>query len=213
MTEPINKPSASASIGPSAGAAGGDTVGDTVDQPGVRAPVTIAPSNRRLVVAVAAIAVLVFLADQGSKALAVHELTGRGRVDVIGNLFGLVLVRNGGAAFSMATGATWLLTLVALAVVVTIIRFARRLGSRGWAVALGLLLGGALGNLTDRLFRAPGFFRGHVIDFLEWPHWPVFNLADSSIVTAAALIALLSLRGIGIDGQRVTTRGSAVEGE
>jgi signal peptidase II len=97
--------------------------------------------------------------------------------------------------------------------VVTIIRFARRLGSLGWAVALGLLLGGALGNLTDRLFRAPGFFRGHVIDFLEWPHWPVFNLADSCIVTAAALIALLSLRGIGIDGQRVTPRGSAGEDE
>jgi signal peptidase II len=213
MTEPINKPSAGASIGPSAGASEGNAAGDAADQPELGTPVTIAPSNRRLIAAVAAIAVLVFLADQGSKALAVHELTGRGRVDLIGNLFGLVLVRNGGAAFSMATGATWILTLVALAVVVTIIRFARRIGSRGWAIALGLLLGGALGNLTDRLFRAPGFFRGHVIDFLEWPHWPVFNLADSSIVTAAVLIALLSLRGIGIDGHRVVAPGSAVEGE
>jgi signal peptidase II len=176
-------------------------------------PVTTAPVNRRLTVWVALIAVLVLLLDQGSKALAVRELTGRDRVDLIGNLFGLTLVRNGGAAFSMATGATWVLTLVALVVVVTIIRVARRLGSRGWTIALGLLLGGALGNLTDRLFRAPGFFRGHVIDFLEWPHWPVFNLADSCIVTAALLIALLSLRGIGIDGQRVVARGTTVSGE
>jgi signal peptidase II len=89
-------------------------------------------------------------------------------------------------------------------VVVAIIRISRNLGSRGWTLALGLLLGGALGNLGDRLFRAPSFFHGHVIDFLEFPHWPIFNLADSSIVTAAVLIALLSVRGIGIDGRRAT---------
>jgi signal peptidase II len=214
MTEPINKPSDAAPAGtPVDGGFGAEA-----DEPQAGASVTEQPepvvgSNRRLIVVVAVIAVLVLLIDQGSKALAVRQLTGRGRVDLIGDLFGLVLVRNGGAAFSMVTGATWVLTAIALVVVVTIIRFARRLGSLGWAVALGLLLGGALGNLTDRLFRAPGFFRGHVIDFLEWPHWPVFNLADSCIVTAAALIALLSLRGIGIDGQRVTPRGSAGEDE
>jgi signal peptidase II len=104
----------------------------------------------------------------------------------------------------MATGATWLLTVVAIAVVVVIVRISRRLGSRGWAAALGFLLGGALGNLTDRLVRPPGVFRGHVIDFLEFPHWPIFNLADSSITVAAVLIALLSLAGIGIDGRRLT---------
>lgn len=209
MTEPINPPATGASSGPPVGASSADPP----QQPEVGVPVTTAPVNRRLTVWVALIAVLVLLLDQGSKALAVRELTGRDRVDLIGNLFGLTLVRNGGAAFSMATGATWVLTLVALVVVVTIIRVARRLGSRGWTIALGLLLGGALGNLTDRLFRAPGFFRGHVIDFLEWPHWPVFNLADSCIVTAALLIALLSLRGIGIDGQRVVARGTTVSGE
>jgi signal peptidase II len=163
----------------------------------------VSVSRRRLSWVVVGIAALVFLADQGSKALAVRKLTGGQRVDVVGSLLGLRLTRNPGAAFSMATGATWLLTLVALVVVVVIIRISRRLGSVGWTIALGLLLGGALGNLTDRLTREPGFFRGHVIDFLVLPHWPVFNLADSSIVTAACLIALLSVIGIGIDGQRV----------
>ena len=161
-------------------------------------------TRSRLPFLVPVIAALVLLADQTSKWAAVEQLAGRGRVDVIDGVLWLHLTRNAGAAFSMATGATWLLTVVALVVVVAIIRISRKLGSRGWAVALGLLLGGALGNLGDRLFRAPSFFHGHVIDFLEFPHWPIFNLADSSIVTAAVLIALLSVRGIGIDGRRVT---------
>ena len=154
----------------------------------------------RLPLAVLALAGLVLLADQATKWLAVEQLTGRGRVDLLGELFGLRLTRNAGAAFSTATGATWILTAIAIVVVVVIVRMSRRLGSRGWTVALGLLLGGALGNLGDRLFRSPGFFRGHVVDFLELPHWPIFNVADSCIVSAAVLIALLSLRGIGIDG-------------
>ena len=167
-------------------------------------------TRNRLRFLVPVIAALVLLADQTSKWAAVEHLAGRGRVDVIDGVLWLHLTRNAGAAFSMATGATWLLTLVALVVVVAIIRVSRKLGSRGWALALGLLLGGALGNLGDRLFRAPSFFHGHVIDFLEFPHWPIFNLADSSIVTAAILIALLSVRGIGIDGQRLgSTQGSA----
>jgi len=190
------------------------------NNPVIEAPAPPARSNHGLILAVALIAVLVLVADQCSKLLAVHQLTDRGRVDVIGSLFGFLLTRNAGAAFSTATGATWLLTLIALVVVGTIIRFARQLGSRGWAVALGLLLGGALGNLSDRLFRAPGFFRGHVVDFLEFPHWPIFNLADSAISVAAVLIALLSLRGIGLDGRRagpaagISTRpGSEVSDE
>jgi signal peptidase II len=151
-----------------------------------------------------ALAIVVLAADQGTKYLAVQKLTGRGPVNVIGTAFRFQLIRNAGAAFSMATGATWLLTVVAIAVVIVIVRISRRLGSRGWAAALGFLLGGALGNLTDRLVRPPGVFRGHVIDFLEFPHWPIFNLADSSITVAAVLIALLSLAGIGIDGRRLT---------
>jgi signal peptidase II len=158
----------------------------------------------RLPFLVPVIAALVLLADQASKWAAVEQLSGRGRVDVVDGVLWLHLTRNAGAAFSMATGATWILTVVALVVVVAIIRISRKLGSRGWALALGFLLGGALGNLSDRLFRAPSFFHGHVIDFLEFPHWPIFNLADSSICTAAILIALLSVRGIGIDGQRLS---------
>jgi signal peptidase II len=159
-------------------------------------------ARRRFPLIVAVIAVGVLSVDQATKAWAVGALTGRGPVDVVGSLLRFELVRNPGAAFSFATGMTWVFTLVATAVVVVIVRVSRKLGSVGWSVALGLLLGGALGNLTDRLLRAPGFAVGHVVDFLELPHWPVFNVADMCIDTAAALIALLAVRGIGIDGTR-----------
>jgi signal peptidase II len=86
--------------------------------------------------------------------------------------------------------------------VVACLRLAGRLGSRGWAVALGLLLGGALGNVTDRMVRSPGPLRGHVVDFLQLPHWPVFNLADASICVAAVIVMVLSVRGIRVDGSR-----------
>lgn len=198
MTEPIT-PETTATAG----------LTGTAGPPGAAGAPVAPRAGSRLPLLVPAIAALVLLVDQGTKWLAVEELAGRGRVELLGDALGLRLLRNSGAAFSMATGATWLLTVVALVVVVAIVRISRRLGSRGWAVALGLLLGGALGNLGDRLFRAPGFFRGHVIDFLEFPHWPVFNLADSSIVTAAVLIALLSLRGIGIDGVRLDSGTSS----
>jgi signal peptidase II len=109
--------------------------------------------------------------------------------------------RNPGAAFSIAGGATVLFTLVALGIVAVIVRTARRLRSRAWAVTLGLLLGGALGNLADRLLRAPGPLRGHVVDFvdLQWHGrsvWPVFNVADAAIVTGALLAVLLSWRHV-----------------
>jgi signal peptidase II len=119
-------------------------------------------------------------------------------------LGGLVVLheqRNPGAAFSIAGGATVLFTLVALGIVAVIVRTARRLRSRAWAVTLGLLLGGALGNLADRLLRAPGPLRGHVVDFvdLQWHGrsvWPVFNVADAAIVTGALLAVLLSWRHV-----------------
>jgi signal peptidase II len=113
----------------------------------------------------------------------------------------LTLVRNPGAAFGLATGLTLLLTCVAAVVVLVLLRMAGRLRDRGWAIAFGLLLGGATGNLVDRLFRQPGPFRGHVVDFLQLPNWPVFNIADSAICVAAALVVFRSLRGIGLDGR------------
>lgn len=134
--------------------------------------------------------------DLVTKLVAVRELADRDPIVLLGGALTLRLVRNPGAAFGMAQGLTVILTAIAAAVVVVILRMARRLHSARWAVALGLVLGGATGNLVDRLFRAPAPGRGHVVDFLELPRWPVFNLADSAIVLAAALMVYLSVRGI-----------------
>ena len=148
------------------------------------------------------VAGLVLAGDLVTKWLAVRELADREPVDLLGGLLTLRLVRNAGAAFGVAQGLTIAFTVVAAAVVVVILRLSRRLRSLPWAVALGLVLGGAVGNLVDRVFRAPGPGRGHVVDFLELPHWPVFNLADSAIVCAGVLMVLLSARGLGYDGSR-----------
>ena len=147
-------------------------------------------------------AVVVYAADQLAKAWALAHLQPDVPRDLLGSVLRLNLTRNPGAAFSIATSATWVLTLIAAAVVVVIVVTSRKLNSLGWAWALGLLLGGSLGNLTDRLIRPPGLGRGHVVDFLMLPHWPIFNVADSAIVTAAVLIGLLALRGTGLDGTR-----------
>jgi signal peptidase II len=112
------------------------------------------------------------------------------------------MTRNPGAAFSVGTGSTIVFTLVAVAVVAVILRASRNLKSRGWAVALGLLLGGAIGNLSDRIFRAPAPFRGHVVDWIELPHWPVFNVADSGIVIGGILAVLLAAYRVELDGTR-----------
>jgi signal peptidase II len=146
-----------------------------------------------------ATALVVLVVDVVSKVLVVAKLSHRGPVHLIGHLVQLTVTRNGGAAFSVGTGATILFTAVAVVVVVIIARTAQRLRSRGWAVSFGLLLGGALGNLSDRLFRSPGVFRGHVVDWIELPHWPIFNLADSAIVVGGVLAVLLSLRGVELD--------------
>jgi len=146
----------------------------------------------------------VYLADQLTKAWVSANLQPDQPRKLIGSVLQLNLTHNAGAAFSIGTGATSVLTAIACAVVVFVVITARRLGSRGWALALGLLLGGSLGNLTDRMFRAPGPGRGHVVDFLQLPHYPIFNIADSAIVGAAVLIAVLAFRGISIEG----TRGS-----
>ncbi|MGH8823207.1 MAG: signal peptidase II [Jiangellaceae bacterium] len=158
--------------------------------------------GRRRVGVLLAVAALVFTLDQAAKVMAVAWLRDGQVVEVVDGILRLRLVRNPGAAFSFATDLTIVLTAVAATVVVVILRLSRRLTSTAWAVALGGLLGGALGNLTDRIFREPAPFRGHVIDFLELPNWPVFNLADSAIVGSAVLVAWLSLRGITYDGPR-----------
>src|SRR5690349_2289529 len=125
------------------------------------------PGRRVLVVALLAIAGVVLALDQLAKAWAVDTLADGRSIHVVGELVQLRLFRNPGAAFSFATGTTWIFTLIAIVVSVVIIRTSRRLGSRGWALALGLLLGGAIGNLLDRLFREPAFGQGHVVDFVD----------------------------------------------
>jgi signal peptidase II len=156
--------------------------------------------GRRRVGVLASVAVTVFALDQITKIMAVAWLQDGQVVEVVDGILRLRLVRNPGAAFSFATDITIVLTAVAATVVVVIMRLSRRLTSAWWAVALGGLLGGALGNLTDRILREPAPLRGHVIDFLELPNWPVFNLADSAIVGSAVLVAWLSLRGVTYDG-------------
>jgi signal peptidase II len=170
----------------------------TGEDPGLAGP----KSTPRRIYVFVAVAAIVYAIDVVSKIVVVEDLTDHQPISMLGGLVTLRLTRNPGAAFSTATGYTVLLTLVAIGVVICVTRLAARLGSTVWAVALGLLLGGALGNLTDRIFRSPGPLRGHVVDFLELPHWPIFNLADSAIVLGAVLITLQSLRGVHLDGGR-----------
>jgi signal peptidase II len=158
--------------------------------------------RRRLVAVLVALAVVTLVLDQATKAWALATLDEGVRHPVLGDLLGVQLLFNPGAALGLATGTTWLLTVVAVVVVVVIVRVSRRLGSRGWTIALGLLLGGALGNLTDRMIRDPGVARGHVIDFIAYGDLFVGNVADIAIVAAAGLLMILSLRGVRLDGTR-----------
>lgn len=148
------------------------------------------------------VAAFVLAADIISKAIVVARMPGHPPIQLIGSLLQLTYTRNAGAAFSIGDSMTIVFTAIAVGVIVYIARAARNLRSTTWAIALGLLLGGAAGNLGDRLFRAPGPFQGQVIDWIELPHWPIFNLADSSIVCAGVLIVLLALSGIRLDGTR-----------
>jgi signal peptidase II len=151
--------------------------------------------------------------DVVSKVIVAAELGGHAPIRVLWGSIYLDEARNSGAAFSVGTGFTVVLTLIALAVAAVIVRAASRMRSRGWAIALGLIFGGALGNLGDRIFREPGVFRGHVVDWISlfgpWGvHWPIFNLADSAIVCGAVLAAILSLRGVPFEGvSRSRARG------
>ena len=152
------------------------------------------------------VAVVAYAVDLVSKTLAVARLSDGEDVELLGSWLVLHLTRNPGAAFSTGTEFTLLLSAVAVAALVVVLYLARRVGTRAWAWSFGLLLAGICGNLTDRVLRAPGPFRGHVVDFLMVPHWPVFNVADICINVAAGLILLQAIRGIGIDGTRAAAR-------
>ncbi|MFT4135703.1 signal peptidase II [Microbacterium sp.] len=151
------------------------------------------------------LAALVLAADQFTKHLALEGLPYQETVPVLGDVLVLYLTRNSGAAFSLGEGVTWIFTIVLSVVAVTIgYLTARRVRSRWWAVVLGLLLGGVLGNLADRLFREPGFAVGHVVDFIHTP-WmmpAIYNVADIFIVTMMISVALLVMSGLQLDGTR-----------
>ncbi|MBO3745424.1 signal peptidase II [Streptosporangiaceae bacterium NEAU-GS5] len=177
------------------------------DPPGPPAPTggaSVGAKARRVGVLVI-VAVVVYALDLLSKTLVVKYLEGKEPVSLLWDQLRINVIRNPGAAFSIGTGMTIVFTVIAVAVVVAIIRTARQLRSLPWAITLGLLLGGALGNLTDRLFRAPGPLEGHVVDFIQvFPatNFPVFNAADSAIVCGGILAVLLAWRGVQIDGTR-----------
>jgi signal peptidase II len=140
-------------------------------------------------------AVTIWLFDFATKTWALSNFSSDPQ-PVIGTFLQFTLLKNSGAAFSFASGFTLIFSLLAVAVVATIIRFAGRITSRGWLTCAGLLLGGVLGNLTDRAFREPGFFLGHVIDWIQIPNWPIFNIADIAISTAALLAFIQTMRNV-----------------
>lgn len=178
---------------------------DDTDAPAT--PSAPPPARGRRVLLFAVVAAVVLALDVVSKALVAAKLPETHRpVRILGGVIYLDQTRNSGAAFSLGTGFTAILTIIAVAVVVVIVRAAGRMRSTGWAIALGLVLGGALGNLTDRLFREPGVLRGHVVDWISafgplGAHWPIFNLADSAIVCGAILAGVLAVFGIDLDGR------------
>ncbi|MGG5257600.1 signal peptidase II [Phycicoccus avicenniae] len=142
------------------------------------------------------LAVVTLVLDQGTKAWALAGLTPGQPVDLVGSAIRLNLIRNPGAAFSLGDGSTWVLTLVSLVILGWVVVGARRVDNRAWAVPLGLLLGGAVGNLVDRLVREPGPGRGHVVDFIDYFGWFIGNVADIAIVVAAGIIMVLAYRGV-----------------
>jgi signal peptidase II len=165
--------------------------------------------RRRHLLLFALVALLGYGADLASKQLVLSRLDDATPVRVVGDAFTLFLTYNSGAAFSLGTSYTLVLSWIAVAAAATTLWFARRIRSTGWALALGFLLAGILGNLTDRVLRDPGPMRGHVVDFLRLPNFPVFNVADVCINIAAALIILQTIRGVRLDGSRERARGAA----
>ncbi|WP_084297958.1 signal peptidase II [Actinoplanes friuliensis] len=163
----------------------------------------------RAVLVLAITALVAVVVDQVVKHLSTNGLTEGEPVRILGGLIYLSLLRNSGAAFSLGSGYTWVFPLVTLVVIGWIGWMTRKLRSVPWAIALGLVLGGALGNLGDRLFRAPGPFQGHVVDMVSLfgpygEHFAVFNIADSCLSVGVVLAVLLELTGRQRDGSRIT---------
>ena len=161
------------------------------------------PSPARVRALLFGVFAVLYAVDQLTKWLAVDRLTGAADKELVGDVLVLHLTRNSGAAFSAGTGYTEVFSCLAILAAVVVVWLSRRVRDRLWAVAFGLLLAGICGNLTDRILREPGPLRGHVVDFLMLPNWPIFNVADMCINVAAALILVQAFRGIRLDGSRI----------
>lgn len=170
---------------------------------------TTAPrgASPRLLVLIFGIAAVLYAIDQGLKAAVVASMSLGQTIPLLGDVLQLRYVRNAGAAFSSFSGYTWALTLVAMGVIVFIVWYARRIRSLAWGVVFGFVLGGALGNATDRFVRSPGGGRGSVVDYLQvWGFPAIFNIADVWVCTAAVLFLILTFRGVRLDGTRIPQR-------
>ena len=155
-----------------------------------------------------AVVLLVVLADQFTKRWALESLTEGESVDVLGSVLQFTLYFNPGAAFGTGAGYTLLLSLVAIGASIALVFLAKQLHDPVWTVGLGLFLGGALGNLIDRIFREPGILKGHVVDFINYNGWFVGNVADIALTLAAIMVVMRSWQGIKLDGTRDVTESS-----
>lgn len=203
VSTPTGRGSAAEAAGPALTAPPGDVETEDPSQP------PPAARRRRLFVLLVVVAVLAYASDQLTKLVALEVLADGQPRPFIGDVIRFRLIGNPGAALSLGAGNTWVMTLIAAAVLVAIVYVSKDLGSRAWALALGLLLGSALGNLTDRFVRPPGGGEGHVVDFLDYNGWFIGNVADIWIVGAAGLIVVLAVLGIGVDGRREKKRVAA----
>ena len=141
-------------------------------------------------------AAVVVAFDLATKVWAVATLENESNIQVIGTFLQFSFFRNPGAAFSIGTNVTWVFTIISIAVAIAILAISKNVVNRVWAIALGAMLGGALGNLIDRLFRSPEPFHGHVVDFILLPNYPMFNISDSAVVVGAITMVILSIRGV-----------------
>ncbi|MFJ7072640.1 signal peptidase II [Streptomyces sp. NPDC098781] len=183
-----------------AGDAGQTASGESADGDAATDAPAERPRGKRRIAVLFGVAAFAYALDLVSKMIVVAKLEHHPPIEIIGDWLKFEAIRNAGAAFGFGEAFTVIFTVIAAAVIVVIARLARKLYSLPWAIALGLLLGGALGNLTDRIFRSPGVFEGAVVDFIAPKHFAVFNLADSAIVCGGILIVLLSFRGLDPDG-------------
>ncbi|MFD3686765.1 signal peptidase II [Nocardiopsis sp. NPDC058631] len=176
----------------------------TTDQTGVR------PRRYLLLLLVATIAIVVDFLTKEWVLATFHQGE---RVDVIGSLLQFTLVYNTGAAFSMGTDFTWVFTCIASIVVIAIAYMGLRVRSGWWGLTLGLMMGGAAGNLVDRFFRDPAPFHGAVVDFISVGDFPVFNIADSCVVVGACLVVALTFKGLNLDGSFIEDTPAKRDGE